>query len=62
MSQNYLRAGFQKRFSPGTTIRGILVRYLQLHDWDIVRDRFGPHPSNKDVGGLLAIDYGDPTS
>ena len=42
--------------------KSTLVRYLQLNDWDLVRDRFGPCPSNKDVGGLIVIDYGDPTS
>ena len=62
MPQNYFIAGFQKRFSPSATIRGTLARYLQLHDWDLARDRFGPRLSNKNVGGLIAIDYGDPTS
>ena len=33
LPQNYFRAGFQKRFSPGATVRGTLARYLQLHDW-----------------------------
>ena len=40
MSQNYFRAGFQKHFSPGATIRGMLARYLQLHDWDPVCNTF----------------------
>ena len=35
------------------TIRGTLARYLQLHDWDLVHDRFRPRPSNKDVGGKI---------
>ena len=53
----YFRTGFQKRFSPSATIRGILARYLQLRDWDPVHDRY---PSNnKDLGGLIAIEYGD---
>ena len=55
MSQNYFRAEFQKRFSPDTTIKGTLSRYLQLHDRDPVHDH------TQDVGGLIAIDYGDPT-
>ena len=44
---------FQKRFSPGTAIRGIQARYLQLGS------RSRPHPSNKDLGGLIVIEYGD---
>ena len=34
----YFRAGFQKRFIPGATIRDTLARYLQVRDWDPVRD------------------------
>ena len=45
MPQKYFSAGFQKRFSPGTTIRVTLARYLQLYDWDLVHDRFRPCPS-----------------
>ena len=42
-------------------IRGILARYLQLCNWDPVCDRFATTPSNKDLGGLMAIEYGDHT-
>ena len=56
MPQNYLRAEFQKYFSPDA----ILARYLQVHDWDPFRDRFVATP--KDLGGLIAIEYEDRTS
>ena len=61
--QNYFRAGFQKRFSPGVTIRGTLTRYLQLQDWDMVHDLgLRSCPPNKDLGGLIAKEYGDSTA
>ena len=62
MPQNYFRAGFQKCFSPGATVRGTLARCLQLHNWDPVLIGSRPHPANKDLGGLIVIEYGDLTS
>ena len=59
MLQNYFRAGFQKHFSPGATIRVALARHLQLYDWDPVRDRFVTTLPNKDnserVADLLTV-------
>ena len=60
MPQNYFRAGFQKRFSPSATIRDILARYLQVHDWDPAGSQ--PCPLIKDLGGLIVIEYGNHTS
>ena len=42
MQFDYSRAGFQKRFSSDT----ILARYLQVRDWNLVRDRFVTMPIN----------------
>ena len=46
---------FQKPFSPAATIRGIPARYLQI----LFAIGLQPHPSNKDLGGLIAIRYGE---
>ena len=62
MPQNYFRTRFQKRFSPNATIRGMLVRYLQLHNWDPVHDWLVTTPIKIDLGGLMVIEYGDHTS
>ena len=41
--------------------RDILARYLQLRDWDPVRNRFATMliKINIYIGGLIAIEYGD---
>ena len=43
-------------------MRGTFDRYLQLHDWDPVRDMLAFMPPNKDLGGLILKEYGDPTA
>ena len=43
--------------------RHTIARYLQLHDWDPVHDRFATTPIKiKDLGGLITIEYRHPTS
>ena len=49
MAQNHFRATFQKYFSPSATIEEIyyIARYLQLRNWDPIRDRFMTMPIKK---------------
>ena len=56
LSAAYLDATelFQKRFSPGATMRGTLARYLQLYDWNPVRNRFATTHQIK-----IYIDYSE---
>ena len=36
--------------------------YLQLCNWDLIRNKFMTTPINKDLGGLIVIEYGGHTS
>ena len=56
---NYFRAGFQKCFSPGATIRLDMCKIVIGIPFAI---GLRPRPSIKDIGGLIAIEYGDHTS
>ena len=65
MAQNYFRAGLQKRFSPGATIRLDMDKFVIGISFAIaILFAIGslPRPSIKDLGGLIVLEYGDHTS